>query len=82
MFSQTHVTTGKTNIIPIKTKIDYFVNEDSSPKGEYSLKENFFDPSKSSPPNTFIVKLKNRMTNYDSFASYYENMNRPIFDKE
>lgn len=34
---------------------------------EYSLKENFFDPSKSSPPNEFILKLRLRMSHYDSF---------------
>ena len=34
---------------------------------EYSLKQNFFDPSKSSPPNDFMLKLKLRMSHYDSF---------------
>lgn len=34
---------------------------------EYSLKQNFFDPSKSSPPNEFMLKLKLRMSHYDSF---------------
>jgi hypothetical protein len=29
----------------------------------YSLKQNFFDPSKSSPPNEFMIKLHMRMTN-------------------
>jgi hypothetical protein len=28
---------------------------------DYSLKQNFFDPSKSSPPNDFMIKLKKRM---------------------
>jgi hypothetical protein len=36
-----------------------------SPKGEYSLKQNFFDPSKSSPPNDFMNKLETRMRLYD-----------------
>ncbi len=31
---------------------------------EYSLKENFFDPSKSSPPNEFLLKLQLRMSSY------------------
>jgi hypothetical protein len=30
-------------------------------KPEYSLKQNCFDPSKSSPPNEFMVKLNLRM---------------------
>jgi len=34
---------------------------------EYSLKQNFFDPSKSSPPNKFMLNLKLRMSHYDSF---------------
>jgi len=34
---------------------------------EYSLKQNFFDPSKSSPPNDFMLKLQLRMSHYDSF---------------
>ena len=29
---------------------------------EYSLKQNFFDPSKCSPPNEFMLKLKLRMS--------------------
>jgi hypothetical protein len=36
----------------------------NSPKGEYSLKQNFFDPSKSSPPNDFMIKLHMRMNKY------------------
>lgn len=35
---------------------------------EYSLKQNFFDPSKSSPPNEFMLKLHLRMSHYDSFS--------------
>ena len=33
---------------------------------EYSLKQNFFDPSKSSPPNEFMLKLQLRMSLYES----------------
>ena len=36
-------------------------------KNEYSLKKNFFDPSKNSPPNEFIEKLKLRLRCYESF---------------
>ena len=38
--------------------------EINSPKGEYSLKRNFFDPSKSSPPNDFMIKLHMRFNKY------------------
>ena len=56
----------RANIIPISP---------SSPtnkkvENEYSLKENFFDPSKSSPPNEFLLKLQLRMKNYDSFNNF------------
>jgi hypothetical protein len=30
----------------------------------YSLNQNIFDPSKSSPPNEFMLKLKQRMNVY------------------
>jgi hypothetical protein len=39
--------------------------KDTSPKGEYSLKQNIFDPSKSSPPNEFMNKLRMRMSIYN-----------------
>ena len=35
-------------------------------ENEYSLNNSFFDPSKSSPPNDFLLKLKLRMNQYDS----------------
>ena len=35
---------------------------------EYSLKQHFFDPTKSSPPNDFMLKLHLRMSVYDSFS--------------
>jgi hypothetical protein len=31
---------------------------------EYSLKQNCFDPSKNSPPNAFVSKLKSRINSY------------------
>ena len=33
---------------------------------EYSLKQNVFDPSKSSPPNDFMLKLHLRMAIYNN----------------
>ena len=56
----------KTRIIPISQisptnkKVDFRLNE-------YSLTQNIFDPSKSSPPNEFMLKLQLRMSLYDSF---------------
>jgi len=49
-----------------------------SPKGEYSLKQNFFDPSKSSPPNDFMNKLEMRMNVYN--ANFCKNHVVDIMD--
>jgi len=49
--------------IPIKQILSTSMNI-NSPKGEYSLKQNFFDPSKSSPPNEFMIKLHMRINKY------------------
>ena len=58
MLSKTQRINEKTSSIPIQiTRCD---------SKEYSLKQNFFDPTKSSPPNEFILKLQNRMTHYNS----------------
>ena len=32
---------------------------------EHSLKQNYFDPAKSSPPNVFIKKLRARLSSYN-----------------
>jgi hypothetical protein len=50
--------------IPIKQNLFTSMKE-NRPKGEYSLKQNFFDPSKSSPPNEFMIKLQMRLSKFD-----------------
>ena len=50
-----------------------------SPKSEYSLKHNLFDPSKSSPPNEFMLKLYMRFNDYNSKS---EDINDDNFDNE
>jgi len=50
----------RSSIIPIKQNLSTQMKI-NSPKGEYSLKQNFFDPSKSSPPNEFMIKLHMRV---------------------
>ena len=54
----------RSNIIPI-----YPSSPTRKSENEYSLKENFFDPSKSSPPNEFMKKLQQRMSVYNSSFS-------------
>lgn len=44
-------------------------------ENEYSLKQHFFDPSKSSPPNDFMLKLHLRMSLYNSFNKEDNLMN-------
>jgi len=59
-----YVIRERSNIIPIKQKLSTYMKINSPSKGEYSLKQNFFDPSKSSPPNEFMIKLHVRMNKY------------------
>lgn len=58
-----HVIHERSSIIPIPQKLSTSM-EAGSPKGEYGLKQNYFDPSKSSPPNEFMIKLHMRMNKY------------------
>ena len=51
----------KSNIIPIKQ------NKTTYPNAEYGLKQNFFNPTKGSPPNNFMNKLHMRMQIYDDY---------------
>ena len=50
----------KNNSMPIKIKNTF------AEKTQYDLKQNLFDPTKSSPPNTFMLKLYSRMIEYES----------------
>ena len=65
MYSGSHYINERSSIIPIKKNLTTQTNE-TSPKGEYSRKQNFFDPTKSSPPNNFMLKLHMRILNYDT----------------
>ena len=65
MLTQHHyVIHERSIIIPIKQNLSTTMKINSPSKGEYSLKQNFFDPSKSSPPNEFMIKLHMRMNKY------------------
>lgn len=63
MIASQYVIRERSKIIPIKQNLSTSMKE-NSPKGEYSLKQNFFDPSKSSPPNEFMIKLHMRMNKF------------------
>ena len=51
-------------LIDKKNNIKITEKPSDNKKVEYSLKQNFFDPSKSSPPNNFMEKLQKRMSIY------------------
>ena len=55
----------KSCMIPIITKISS--KNVNVTNNEYSLREKFFDPIKSSPPNNFMNKLEMRMSIYNSY---------------
>lgn len=59
------VTHERSKIIPIQPTSPTNKKEYNM---EYSLVQNLFDPSKSSPPNEFLLKLKLRMSLYDTFT--------------
>jgi len=67
MISKKQIIYEKTPIIQIKQNSTFSLE---SPKGEYSLKQSFFDPSKSSPPNEFMLKLHMRMSRFITNTNY------------
>ena len=79
MLSRLHIIHERPSIIPIKENSFTSMKEDS-PKSEYSLKQSFFDPTKSSPPNNFLIKLQMRLSKYTNYAD--ENVNEDNFDSE
>jgi len=79
MISRQHIIHERAIIIPIKQNLSTSMKA-TSPTSEYSLKQNFFDPSKSSPPNEFMIKLHMRMNIYNK--NIYADMNDDSLDKE
>jgi hypothetical protein len=58
-----HVIYERSKSIPIKQDTSTSIKNNTH---EYSLKQNFFDPSKCSPPNEFMIKLRIRSSIYGS----------------
>jgi hypothetical protein len=77
MISRNYIINERSNIIPIKQNLSTPMKE-LNPKSEYSLKQNMFDPSKSSPPNEFMIKLHMRMDMYNK--NIYAVMNEESLD--
>ena len=82
MKTGTNIIQERTNNIPIKTTLS--TNMKSELDNSLSLKQNFFDPSKSSPPNEFILKLQKRINiyNYNNNNNYISLINVVSLDKE
>jgi hypothetical protein len=79
MLSRLHIIHETPSIVPIKENSFTSMKKDSL-KSEYSLKQSFFDPTKSSPPNNFLIKLQMRLSKYTNYAD--ENVNEDNFDRE
>ena len=62
MYSTKNNNKERSEIIPITNTYSKKFNKNKY--DEYGLKQNFFDPSKSSPPNNFIIKLQTRMNSF------------------
>jgi hypothetical protein len=58
-----HFIRERSNPILINNNLSTIMKVNSS-KSEYSLNKNFFDPTKNSPPNEFMIKLYIRMDKY------------------
>lgn len=52
--------------MPIKEPKEAIIVDD-----EYSLKQNLFDPSKASPPNSFMLNLHMRMLRYNMLKNEF-----------
>ncbi len=65
------------NSVNIKTSDPIKIKNTFLEKNQYSLKQNFFDPAKNSPPNSFMIKLYARMVQYESI-----HKNDFIFDNK
>ena len=76
MYSNPQVINERSKTIPIKKNLSTSMKDFSNIQSEYSLKQNVFDPTKSSPPNDFMLKLQIRMKSYnssDNLASFQIN---------
>jgi len=79
MISINHKIKERTKIIPINKNLSTQINK-TKMTNEYNLHNTFFDPSKSSPPNEFIIKLKKRILVYNS--NYYADTKVDNLDSE
>lgn len=79
MYSKKNNINERSIIIPINKRLSRFINETKTTE-ECSLNKNFFDPSKSSPPNNFMDKLIQRMSVYNSVTYKDTNENNLVIE--
>jgi len=65
LVTQNNTNHKKSNIIPI---VINKIQPSKEKFNQYSLKNNLFDPAKSSPPNEFMLKLYNRVSVYETYS--------------
>ena len=65
MYSCTRIIHERNKNIPIQQLLSKNMKHHHT-SSEYSLTHNFFDPSQSSPPNDFMIKLQARMTRFNT----------------
>jgi hypothetical protein len=63
---KTRIIHERSNIIQIPKKISVTEKGSNVNRTTYDLTQNCFDPSKSSPPNDFMIKLRQRVNLYES----------------
>ena len=73
MYSTPQVINERSKNIPIKKNLSTSMKDFSNIQSEYSLKQNFFDPTKSSPPNDFMLKLQKRMSIYNNNSFQFDD---------
>ena len=73
MIKNRHIIDEKKIYIPKSNTLNNII---TAPKSEYRLNKNFFDPTKSSPPNEFMLKLYMRDQAYN--LSYKKDDNLEI----
>ena len=81
MLKQPRVIQERSTIIPINIIRNNNKKENKKENknyNQYSLKHNWFDPTKHSPPNQFMINLYNRLHNYNS-TNFHKNDDN--FDK-
>jgi len=71
-----HIIHERSNIIPISKNLSTCSKGSSSNNIAYDLKQSCFDPSKSSPPNEFMTKLRQRMSLYESLGTNDFNLDK------